>query len=135
MSTSSVVRAAVAHRIEPTAADPGVVLLVTGDADLREVAARVIGREGYRVLTAAHAGHALLACIQAKRVDVAVIEMAMQDMSGPALAERLRRHSPDMRAVYVSQVGSSECEGVLVRPFTRDELLAKLARSLAAPIA
>jgi hypothetical protein len=60
-------------------------------------------------------------------VDVAAIELSMADLSGPALAERLRRHNPEMQAVYLAQSGTPECEGVLVRPFTRDDLLASLA--------
>ena len=113
------------------AADPGVVLLVTGDADLREAASRVLRHHGYQVLTAAHGGHAVLKCLGTERVDVAVIEMAMDDMSGPALAERLRRHTRDLRTVYLAHPGTAECEGVLVRPFTREDLLEKLTLTLA----
>lgn len=107
-----------------------VALLVTGDTNLREAAARALERDGYRVLTAVHAGHAVLACLQAGRVDVAAIELSMADVSGPALAERLRRHCPEMRAVYFAQGGTPECEGVLVRPFTRDDLLAEVGLAL-----
>jgi CheY-like chemotaxis protein len=103
---------------------------VTGDMNLLEAAARALGREGYRVLTAAHAGHAILACLRGGRVDVAVMELSMADLSGPALAERLRRHCPKMRAVFFAQAGTPECEGVLVRPFTRDDLLAEVGLAL-----
>ncbi len=121
-----------AAAISPSpAADRGVVLLVTGDGDLREVASRVLRGQGYQVLTAAHGGHAILECLRAQRVDVAVIEMAMDDMSGPSLAERLRRHNADLRTVYLAQPGTSECDGVLVRPFTREDLLAELTLTLA----
>jgi len=47
----------------------------------------------------------------------------MDDSSGPALVRILRRHHPDVRPVYFAQAGTPECGGVLVRPFTRDELL------------
>ena len=120
------VRPAVAGGLRPTSHAAGAVLLVTNDGDLRDVASRVLRNEGYEVLCAAHGGHALLACMQADVVDVAVIEMSMDDMSGPALAERLRRCNPRLRAIYVAQPGTPECEGVLVRPFTREDLLAKL---------
>jgi hypothetical protein len=78
------------------------------------------------VLTAAHAGHAVLACLGAGRVDVLAAELSMDDVSGPGLAERLRRHCPDLRAVYFAKSGTPECEGVIVRPFTRDDLLSML---------
>ena len=32
-----------------------------------------------------------------------------------------------MRTVYFANPGTHECEGLLVRPFTRDDLLAALA--------
>ena len=110
-----------------TRPDAHVVLVVTPDSDLREVSERVLSREGYRVLTAAHAGHAVLACLKAGRVDTLAVELSMDDVSGPALAERLRRHCPELTTVYFAKSGTPECQGVIVRPFTRDDLLAGLA--------
>lgn len=107
-----------------------IVLLVTADRDLRESAARALRSKGYRVLAAAHAGHAVLACMDVERVDVAAIELSMDDVSGPVLAERLRRRCPGLRSVYLARAGTPECEGILVRPFTRDDLVAKLVVAL-----
>ena len=104
-----------------------VVLVVTGDTDLREASARALAREGYTVITAAHAGHAVLACITAGRVDLLLAELSMEDMSGPALAARLRRQIPDLATIFVAEAGTLGCEGLLVRPFTRDDLLEALA--------
>jgi DNA-binding response OmpR family regulator len=101
-----------------------VVLLVTADADLRAAAARALESAGHTVIIAAHAGHAVLACLRAERVDLLVAELSMEDLSGPALAARLRRFSPGMSALYLGNAGTVECEGVIVRPFTRDDLLA-----------
>jgi len=103
-----------------------VVLLVTGDPNLREVATRVLEREHYDVVAVAHSGHALLACLAGRRVDVLATELSMEDTSGPALAERLRRHHPGLQAVYFGQLGTRECDNVLVRPFTRDDLLTRV---------
>ena len=122
----------VVERPAPQSSDTPVVLVVTNDGDLREVSARVLGREGYMALTAAHAGHALLACLKAGHIDVLVAELSMDDVSGPALAARLQRHNPEMATVYVASAGTPECEGVLVRPFTRDDLLTAVAVRLAA---
>ena len=107
-----------------------VVLLVTSDRDLRESAARALTGKGYRVLAAAHAGHAVLACMDAGHVDVAAIELSMDDVSGPVLAERLRRRCPGMRSVYLAKPGTPACEGILVRPFTRDDLVAEILIAL-----
>ena len=116
---------------EDHSADTPVVLVVTPDADLREASARVLKLEGYAVITAAHAGHAVLAGLKARRVDLMVAELAMEDISGPALAARLRRQFPAMATVYLANTGARECEGVLVRPFTRDDLFSALVTARA----
>lgn len=110
--------------VEPAETRP-TLLLVTGDADLRAAAARVLAREGYHVLTAAHSGHALLACLTC-RIDIMVAELALEDTTGPALAATLRRHQPALRTVYLGDAGTPPAEGVIVRPFTRDDLVLQL---------
>jgi CheY-like chemotaxis protein len=124
----------VADRTSVQNARKPVVLVVTPDDDLRGAAARVLVKEGYVVLTASHAGHAVLECLSADRVDLLAAELSMDDVSGPTLSARLRRFYPDMRTVYLASPGTHECEGVLVRPFTRDDLLTTLARADAQPI-
>jgi DNA-binding response OmpR family regulator len=109
---------------------PQVILLVTSDRELRESAAAALVSRGYRVLAAPHAGHAILACMDAPHVDVAAIELSMEDVSGPVLAERLRRRCPGLVSLYLARAGTPECEGVLVRPFSRDDLVEKVIVSL-----
>ena len=103
------------------------VLLVTGDAGLRAAVARVLDSAGYRVLTAAHSGHAQLASATSRRIDVLVCELALEEMSGAALRATLRRRHPDLRAVYLADGGTPARSGVIVRPFNGDDLLAELA--------
>lgn len=105
------------------------VLLVSDDRDLRESAERGLTADGYRVRTASHAGHAVLACLGGS-ADVLVTEMSMADTSGPVLAQRLRRRIPDLPVVYLARAGTPECAGVLVRPFTRDALVRELELAL-----
>jgi CheY-like chemotaxis protein len=107
------------------------VLVVTADADLRAAAKRALERSGYSVITAAHGGHAVLACLEVERVDLLVADLSMEDVSGPALAARLRRFSPEMPAVYFGNAGTAECQGVIVRPFTRDDLLSAVKAAAA----
>jgi DNA-binding response OmpR family regulator len=111
---------------EPTTAAGAIVLFVSPDADLRAVATRVLTREGYVVLTAAHAGHALLAGLTLDRIDILISEMAFDDMPGPALAERLRRNHAGLRSLFMGDAGTPQGDGLLVRPFTRDDLLVEL---------
>ena len=107
------------------------VLVVTDDRDLRESAKRTLGCIGFDVTTAVHAGHALLVCLGGDRIDVLITELTMRDTSGPALAERLRRYQPGLRAVYLAQPGTPARPGVVVRPFTDDDLARALGRALA----
>jgi DNA-binding response OmpR family regulator len=104
-----------------------VVLFVSGDTDLRAVATRVLVQEGYHVLTAAHAGHAILAGLTLDRIDVLISDVVLDDMPGAALAERLRRHHTSLRTLFMGDFGTAEGDGLVVRPFTRDDLLAGLS--------
>ena len=74
------------------------VLFVSHDADLRAVAARVLERAGFDVRTAAHGGHALLACVERAAFDVLVVEQTLPEGAGESVAARLRRHCPGLRA-------------------------------------
>ena len=110
----------------PAATSSVEVLLVTADADLRAVGERVLGRAGYAVHVAAHSGHALLVGLTS-RIDVLIAELSAPDISGPALANHLRRHHPKLRAVFMANPGTPEgVENVIVRPFTRDDLISRL---------
>src|SRR6185436_61026 len=80
------------------------VLVVTADDALREAAARVVMSAGYRVVTAAHSGHAVLACLTEGPIDVVAVDLAMD------FAAR----------------GTPASDGVLVRPFTSDDLVERI---------
>ena len=102
------------------------VLLVTGDASLRAAVSRVLEDDGYQVLEAAHSGHALLAAMTSPRIDVLAADLSMDEMSGPALAERLLRDHPSLQALYFGHLATPDCENVLMRPFTGGDLLKRL---------
>ena len=105
------------------------VLLVTADRGLREAGSRVLASAGLTVVTAAHSGHALLACLGAVHFDVLVIEEEQED-APDAVPRRLVRHQPGMRVVRVGRphagiAGTDRPD--LVRPFIADDLLAAVA--------
>ena len=110
------------------------VLLVTGDAGLRTAALRVLEARSHEVTCAAHSGHALLACLAGRRIDVAFIESVLEDMPGAALAETLRRHLPDLHVVYFAESGTPGRAGVVRRPVVPGDLLAEL-EAVTAPTA
>jgi DNA-binding response OmpR family regulator len=108
------------------------VLVVTEDGALAAACRGTLEQAGYEVTCASHSGHALLECLGGRRADVLLTELSMPDGSGPALAERLRRYYPQMQAVYLATPGTMvEAENVLIRPFSRDELLTRVRDSVA----
>jgi DNA-binding NtrC family response regulator len=115
-----------------TAGPRTTVLFVTGDADLRAVGVRVLEREGYDVVTAAHAGHALLEGLTRGRIDILISEFTLDDMPGTALADALLRHHADLRSVFMADTGTPPRDGMVVRPFTGDDLLLAVSAICAA---
>lgn len=109
------------------------VLLVTPDGDLRAAARRVLERAGYDVADAAHSGHALLACLTDRQVDIALVETVLEDMPGAALIEKLRRRQPGLRAVYLGQRGAAPRLDRLVCPLTSDALIEKIEALTSVP--
>jgi len=102
------------------------VLFVNADADLRAVVTRVLQREGFRVQAAAHSGHALLLC-RTTTFDAVVSELCGPDISGPSLVEQMRRHQPAIAAIYLGTPGSPDgVDHLLVRPFTKDDLVERI---------
>ena len=126
----------------PVTADPpvlrrgrqGRVLFISADANLRASVTRVLEYEGYRVDAVPHSGHALLLS-RTKAFDVVVAELSGPDLSGPTLVEQLRRHCPAVAAVYIGNPGTPEgVNGLLVRPFTRDDLLERIEAAISAVV-
>jgi DNA-binding response OmpR family regulator len=111
------------------------VLFVSGDPDLRAVLTRVLEREGYCVDAVAHSGHALLLC-RTTEFDVLVTELCGPDISGPTLADQVRRHCPGLTAVYLGNPGTPEgVDNLLVRPFTREDLVDRIHSAITTVIA
>jgi DNA-binding response OmpR family regulator len=102
------------------------VLLVSENADLRAAAARVLSREGHHVVTAAHSGHALLAGLECERIDLLISEWELDGGSGEYLAASLRRFHKDVRTIFMANAGKPSRAGVVVRPFTRDDLFREI---------
>ena len=102
------------------------VLVVTGDAALRSFVGRVLEARGCGVTCAPHSGHAVLACLRGTPFDVALIEAVLEDMSGAALAETLRRHHPELRVLFLAAAGTAPGPGIVMRPLSPRDLLRQL---------
>ena len=114
------------------------ILFVSQDADLRAVVPRALARAGWTVTAVAHAGHALLACVERSDFDVLIVEDEMPGAESAALAEGLRRYCPRLRVVRMceAEAGIAGEGTAVVRPFTADSLIgAVLLAASAIPVA
>jgi PAS domain S-box-containing protein len=120
------------------------VLVVEDETAVRELAARVLARDGYRVLTA-ESGREALTVWESHRGEIALVmtDLVMPGgMTGFALAERLTADRPDLRIVYTTGYSRELSAGAvslvpgvdfLEKPYRREQLLAVVRRRLDAP--
>jgi hypothetical protein len=79
------------------------ILVVEDDRVLRKLASDMLGRQGYRVLTAPDGIAALeLLSGTAERVDLLITDIVMPRMGGRELAERLKQERHDLRVLFTS---------------------------------
>lgn len=89
--------------------DRGTVLVALEDERERMWLAATLRHHGYRILTARHAGQALLMTLRfLENIDVLVTEPMLSEMSGVELRERIRSHCPNLEAVLVARPLRSE---------------------------
>lgn len=86
----------------------GTVLIVDDDASVRRFAARILDRQGYRVLEAEDGDGAMVAA--GDGIDLLLADIVLPRVNGVELATRLRASSPTLRVVYMSGYGEDELE-------------------------
>jgi DNA-binding NtrC family response regulator len=120
---------------------PATTILVVDDQRLsRRVAYRILSEEGYRVLEAENCPETLDVLSQARgRVDLVMVDVVMPECDGVEVARRVLEEWPDQRILYMSahpaevlmQHGLSSLDApFLAKPYTRDEVLAKVREAL-----
>jgi PAS domain S-box-containing protein len=78
------------------------VLLVEDSEGLRELARRLLQRQGYEVLIASDAQEALRLFEQNPSIDVLLTDVVMPGASGPELTRRLVAQRPGLKVIYMS---------------------------------
>ena len=115
-------------------------VLVVEDSDgLRELAKRLLERQGYRVLVAANADQALGLFAQNPSIGVLLTDVVMPGASGPELTKQMIEQRPALKVIYMSGYtedaivhhGVLDAEvAFLHKPFTSDTLGRKIREVL-----
>lgn len=90
------------------------VLVVDDDPLMVEVLLRILSRENFETLSAG-SGPEALERSAGQDLDLLITDFHMPEMTGPVLADRLRRRLPDLRVLYQTGFSDQLFEG-------RDEL-------------
>jgi DNA-binding NtrC family response regulator len=120
------------------------ILVVDDDESLRTVIGDMLSNLGYHILSTSNGPDALaLAREYPGKIDVLLTDVAMEPLSGPALAEAFARARPEMKVVFISGYGYGATlapDGALKpgtvlvnKPFTMKILSAKLREVLGSP--
>jgi CheY-like chemotaxis protein len=119
------------------------VLLAEDEPTVRRLMRRVLDANGYAVLEAPDGAEALaLAARHKERIDLVITDVIMPELSGGAVAERMKDVHPESRALYVSGYAAdaiarhrvqSEDAAFLAKPFTADERSRKVREVLDVP--
>lgn len=116
------------------------VMVVEDEEVVRQFISNVLGKHGYRVLTAANGGEALLLCEQHREpIHLMLTDVVMPQMSGHDLAGRLALLHPEMKVLYMSGYTEdviihhgvlNETMHFIEKPFTANVLLRKVRELL-----
>jgi len=129
------------HVMIPSAEGSEIILLVEDEDLVRDLAARILTRGGYRVLTAGSGTNALEVCQEhAGPINLLLTDVVMPGgMNGRDLAQRLSISQPDLKVLYMSGYTDDAIvhHGILdsdvaflEKPFTPDVLLLKVHEML-----
>jgi putative nucleotidyltransferase with HDIG domain len=111
------------------------ILVVQGEAVVRDTVARILTREGFRVHVAGDVDEAMLLCEKQPEISMVVSEARQEENF--AMLRRVREANPGVRSIVIapSQAASLPLpaqelgiEGWLPKPFDMDELLATVTR-------
>ncbi|MDX8452806.1 CHASE3 domain-containing protein [Mesorhizobium sp. VK9D] len=118
------------------------VLLVEDDARVRASTAAALLELGYTVIEAAGGEEALQKLGENAAIALMLTDIVMAGMNGRQLAEQARKHSPSLKVVFMTGFTRNAVvhNGVLdhdvhfvAKPFTLEQLAAKLRDALATP--
>ena len=139
--------AAVAANHQPmameTGAKPSTILLAEDEQSVRTFLEMALTRAGHRVIASRSGPDAVLAGNSVTGpIDLLITDVVMPGLSGPEVAEQLRRSHPEMRTLFLSGYAShtalpkrvtEERAAFLQKPFTVETLMSKVRERLTQP--
>ncbi len=121
----------------------GLVMVVEDDNRVREIVAGQLETFGFQVLCEAGPAAAIRACEQLKEnLEFLVTDVVMPELSGPALARKLKERQPNLRVLYMTgwaqaDILTPEVLGqgteLLCKPFDEIALSSTVRRLLGCP--
>ncbi|MEI7037737.1 response regulator [Fulvimonas yonginensis] len=118
------------------------ILLVDDDADVREVTAAILAEQGYQVVEAGSGGAALdVLEREGRAIDLMLMDYAMPGMNGSEVAREAHAKRPALPVLFITgyadfatlrEVGD---ERIISKPFSEEDLLAKVQAALDVDVA
>lgn len=111
------------------------ILVVDDEADVRRLVARMLTRNGYRVHTADNRENARKLIEDNPDTELLLSDVNGPGMNGPLIAEEIAAIKPDIKVLFMTGFDGAQLvqrciveKGykVIVKPFTLDELAAKV---------
>jgi DNA-binding response OmpR family regulator len=120
----------------PGTGGPGATILVVDDeVKVRSLLTLTLRTNGYDVLDAADGLEAFdIFRVNSQRIGLLIADVAMPNMRGPALAQRIRELQPKMPVLFITGLDLPPDltfgDMVMYKPFTASGLLAKVRKML-----
>ena len=118
----------------------GTILVVEDDSAVRQVAARILRGQGYRVFEARRPAEARVICEEhGAAIHLLLTDVIMPDCTGPQLARELTVACPAMRVIYMSgypggaaaRAGALNGDAIYIeKPFSPKALLSRVREVL-----
>ena len=116
-------------------------IVVVDEPAVRLTIVRILERQGFRVLQAAHGGEAMRVAAEAhERIDLVISDLTMPEMSGREFVERFSAARSETRVLFMSRytddgpMPRGVLEGqhdFIEKPFTVDQISRKIQSILA----
>ncbi len=114
------------------------IIVVEDDDEVRILTSRILEHQGHLVYQAENASQALTLVERSDtEVDLVLTDVVMPDVSGPELAEKLRRKKPDLKIMFMSGYTNDammrcglqiDQVAYIDKPFTPDALMKKISQ-------